>query len=68
MDEIRKLNGLIVFYVNLGSLPPKKGEQHVLDYKAKLKEDGFLDRMKQNGFECLFVPNRELTHVEVLKF
>lgn len=63
-----KLAGVIVFYVNVGMLPPKKGEEFVKTYKKNLKDEGFLDKMKENGYEVIFVPNRDVTHVELLKF
>lgn len=63
-----KLAGVIVFYVSVGTLLPKKGEEFVKTYKKNLKDEGFLDKMKENGYEVIFVPNRDVTHVELLKF
>lgn len=63
-----KLSGVIVFYVNVGTMPSKKSEDFLKAYKKNLKDEGFLDKMKDNGFEVIFVPNRDVTHVELLKF
>lgn len=66
--ENTKLSGVLVFYVNVGTLPNKKGAEFVNAYKKNLKDEGFLDKMKDQGYEVIFVPNRDVTHVELLKF
>lgn len=63
-----KKNGIIVFYVNVGLLSPDKAESYMNEFEENLEQKGFLDKMVESGYEPLFIPNRESTRVEFLKF
>ncbi len=68
MDENNtKITGVLVFYVDIGNLPTKKGVELVESFKERFRD--FTTKMKANNYEVIWVPNRyyQGTHVELLK-
>jgi hypothetical protein len=63
------VTGLLAFYMNVGQLSPDAAEDFVEKYKSRLNEKSkFLDRLKAQGVEVLFLPVRDQeTSVEFIK-
>ena len=59
-----ELKGIVVFYINVGTLPPFNAEGLV----EKMKEKMDLSRIKKN-YEVFFIPVREgTTRIEYIPF
>jgi hypothetical protein len=60
------MKGILVFYVDVGALSPSKAEAFVDRMKDNLNNS--LDRIKNEGYEILFIPIRpnSQTRVEII--
>ena len=50
----KKMNGMMIFYIDIGQLPPYKAEAFVERCKDNFKNK----KLKKNGIECIFIPVR----------
>lgn len=61
------IKGLLVFYIDIGTMPPYKAEAYIDRWK-----DGFRasEKLKEQGYEILWVPVRanSLTKIEMIPF
>ena len=64
----KPLKGVLVFYQDVGQLPPFKTEAFLERVKDRFREDGFIKRLKDNGYEIMFLPVRpnSTTRVEMI--
>ena len=52
------MKGLLIFYINVGNLPSKKALTYVDEHKKICNVDGVIDAMKEQGFSCMWLPDR----------
>jgi len=54
----KKIKGILVFYVDVGQLPPYKAEAFVERMKDQLNKNDFFERLKKQNYEVLLFPVR----------
>lgn len=57
------MKGIIVFYIEVGTLPPAKAEMFIERVKAQNKE--IIEKLKADNYEALFVPLRPNSNTRV---
>lgn len=67
-NQNKEIKGIMVFYIDVGMLPPFKAEAYIDRYKDKLKQDGLIDQLRSQGYETLWVPVRpnSTTRIEMV--
>ncbi len=71
MNETTPLNGVLIFYIDVGQLAPYKAEALLSHMKtAILEQDNFGDRLEKQNYKILFIPVRgaEFCRTELIKF
>lgn len=62
------LKGVMVFYFDVATMAPEKAEDYLKRWKDRINEKGFLDRLKAQDIDSLFIPVRQQeTRVEYIK-
>jgi len=54
----QELKGILVFYIDVGQLPPFKAEAFVERMRDKLNERRMVDRLQKQGYEVMWLPVR----------
>ena len=67
MENTQSPKGVFIFYLFVGQYPIHKVHEYIKKYREDINADGFMDRMKEHGFEFLFVPDRERSRFKFLK-
>lgn len=61
----QEMKGMLVFYQDVGQLPPFKAEAFIERVKDRFREDGLLQKLKANGYEIMFLPVRPNSQTRV---
>jgi hypothetical protein len=60
-----EIKGMLVFYIDVGQLPPFKAEAFVERWKDNCSRDGFFEKLKAQGYEMIFIPVRPNSQTRV---
>jgi len=66
MDSSTPLKGLLVFYIDVGNLPPEKSHAHLEDQKHR--QEPALARLPE-GWDTVWIAQRNVpSRIETIKF
>jgi len=61
----KEIKGILVYYIDVGQLPPYKAEAFIERVKDRCNKDNFLTRLKEQGYESFWIPVRPNSQTRV---
>lgn len=63
-----EIKAFLVFYIDVGNLPPEKADEFIFKTKEEFNKDGEIDKLRTQGFMTIWMPVRpnSQTRVQVL--